>query len=191
MKRIYFIPALLVLSALIVFTGCKKKDTTDAGSAFTIGQSYQGGVVAYVLKSGDPGYDQSVAHGLIAATNDVGTSTQWYNGNYVATSTSTALGTGNANTNAIVSTQAAGNYAAKICADYSINGYSDWYLPSKDELLKLYLNRVAIGGFSSVQYWSSTQSDGRYAIEVDFSSGTNTGNSKDGNSYKSRAIRSF
>ncbi len=190
MKRIYFIPALLVLSALIVFTGCKKKDTTDAGSAFTIGQSYQGGVVAYVLKSGDPGYDQSVAHGLIAATNDVGTSTQWYNGNYVATSTSTALGTGNANTNAIVSTQAAGNYAAKICADYSINGYSDWYLPSKDELNKLYLSKDLIGGFMAMAYWSSSQSDNNKAWKQFFSNGNQFADSKATTLYV-RCIRSF
>ena len=40
-------------------------------------------------------------------------------------------------------------------------GYRDWYLPSKDELNKLYLNRAAIGGFQVAHYRSSTEaSDG-------------------------------
>ncbi|MBL0358909.1 MAG: DUF1566 domain-containing protein [Chitinophagaceae bacterium] len=51
--------------------------------------------------------------------------------------------------------------AARICGDLVLNGYSDWYLPSKEELDKLYINRAAIGGFVSnsvtVYYWSSSE----------------------------------
>ena len=48
--------------------------------------------------------------------------------------------------------------AARLCGDLVQGGYSDWYLPSKDELFKLYLNRVAIGGFSTGGfYWSSSE----------------------------------
>ena len=36
-------------------------------------------------------------------------------------------------------------------------GYSDWYLPSKDELNKLYINKEAIGGFVINWYLSSTE----------------------------------
>ncbi len=49
------------------------------------------------------------------------------------------------------------NAAKKACSDLRENGYSDWYLPSKEELNQLYLNRSAVGGFGSGVYWSSTE----------------------------------
>jgi hypothetical protein len=99
-----------------------------------------------------------VPHGLIAAPNDQSTGIQWYNGSLVTTyASATALGAGNANTNTIVSVQGAGSYAAKLCYDLVLNGYSDWYLPSRDELNKLYLIQTPIGGFTAANYWSSSE----------------------------------
>lgn len=125
-----------------------------------IGDSYGGGRVAYILQIGDPGYDPNVQHGLIAATADQSTGIKWYNGSYEVTgATGTAIGTGQANTTAIVTIQGAGSYAAQLCYVLTVGGYNDWFLPSKDELNKLYTNKVAIGGFTAYLYWSSSENN--------------------------------
>ncbi len=155
----------------------------------SIGDGYQGGIIAYFLVSGDPGYDANVRHGLITAPSDQSTGMQWYNGSNTTTG-ATAIGTGNANTNTIISSQGAGSYAAQLCADLVLGGYSDWYLPSEDELNKLYLNQTAIGGFSMGYYWSSTEASSLYAGVQYFEYGDLYSSSKS-NTYYVRAIRAF
>ncbi len=156
-----------------------------------VGDSYGGGIVAYILQSGDPGYVAGEQHGLIAATADQSTGIQWYNGSWVVTgATGTAIGTGQANTTAIVNAQGAGSYAAQLCNDLTVGGYNDWFLPSKDELDKLYLNRVAIGGFAGYYYWSSSE----YSAYRAWRQGFDDGNQYDGYKHSTvrvRAVRAF
>ena len=71
-----------------------------------------------------------------------------------------------------------------------MGGYSDWYLPSKDELNKLYINRVAIGGFANNAYWSSTENDNFNAWLQDFFNGGQDYNGKF-STYYVRAVRAF
>jgi hypothetical protein len=166
--------------------------TVAAVPTLKIGDSYLGGKVAYLLENGDLGYNANIQHGLIAATADQITGIQWYNSSYPNTGViGTAIGTGLANTNAIITAQGTStNYAARLARAYTGGGYNDWFLPSKDELDKLYLNRVDIGGFGSFNYWTSTELDANNAYFQDFSSGIPDKDDKSA-VYNVRPVRSF
>jgi hypothetical protein len=71
----------------------------------------------------------------------------------------TAIGTGEQNTLDIVAQTGniAATCAAVYCSEYAINGFSDWFLPSRDELTEMYTNSAVVGGFSSSYYWSSSE----------------------------------
>lgn len=155
-----------------------------------IGQSYQGGIIAYIFVSGDSGYVSGQTHGLIATTSNQSTGSQWGCSGTSIAGTSTTLGTGLANTTAIVNGCTSSTSAAALCNNLSSGGYSDWYLPSYNELNKLYSNKTSIGGFSSVSYWSSTQSGATTSYSINFSTGTGTVSIKTTLMYV-RAIRKF
>ena len=103
----------------------------------------------------------------------------------------TALGKAHQNTLDIVNGCSAAGIAARICNDLELNGYSDWYLPSKNELYKLYLNKSAIGGFpDNFYYWSSSESGSGTAWLQYFANQSQFSTSKDIDNYV-RAVRSF
>jgi hypothetical protein len=167
--------------------GSQTSFTTRLG----IGDSYAGGTIGYIFQSGDPGYVNGETHGLIVASSIQSSSVAWYNGSYTTTgATATQLGTGNANTNTIVASLGAGTYAAKLCDDLVSGGYSDWYLPSRDELNKLNANKNLIGGFPSGGYWSSSETSANNAWKQSFQSDNQNNYSKDYLGYV-RAVRSF
>jgi hypothetical protein len=167
---------------------------TASTPLITVGNAYQGGIIAYILVSGDPGYDATTPHGLIAATSDQSTGIQWYNGSYfIIGSTGTAIGTGSSNTTDIIVSQLnTGSYAAKLCRDFRGGGYTDWYLPSMVELNKLILNKTAIvGGFDDHNfYWSSSENPYGAAWSLRFYDGWQSDVSKSTSLYV-RAVRSF
>jgi hypothetical protein len=133
-----------------------------------------GGIIFYDKGSYSNGWRY-----LEAAPSDQSTGIAWYIGSYITISTGTAIGTGKANTSAIIASQGAGNYAASLCNSLTIGGYSDWFLPSEDELSLMYQNLqlAGLGGFSMGEYYSSSQ----YNISPDcdwvvyFSSGVQDG----------------
>ena len=162
-------------------------------TVLSIGSSYQGGKIAYIDATGQ--------HGLIAAPSDLMTGGPvifqtlfaWWNGFYTITGAITLLGSGQSNTAKIVASQGnTGTYAAKLCNDLILNGYDDWYLPSYSELSYLYDNRNAIGGFSSVVYWSSTElnTNDQWAWTFNFGTGQPTTDGKEV-AHRVRAVRAF
>jgi hypothetical protein len=70
----------------------------------------------------------------------------------------TAIGTGNANTNLMAAGGACTSGAANSARAYAGGGLTNWFLPSKDELVQLYTRRADVGGFADYNYWSSSQS---------------------------------
>jgi prepilin-type N-terminal cleavage/methylation domain-containing protein len=160
-----------------------------------IGDTYGGGKVAYILQAGDPGYSATVQHGLIAAVSDQGSSLMWgCEGVDVPGSKGTALGTSYQNTNDIIAGCATRPIAASVARAYTGGGYTDWSLPSLDELDKFSLNRAAIGGFGPYPYITSSETVGiNYAWYVHFGFGTvfNALANRNNPVFVVRAIRSF
>jgi hypothetical protein len=167
----------------------------DNCTVLSIGDSYEGGKIAYILQTGDPGYDANVPHGIIAATADYSVRIRWNNGSNITTvATATALGTGLSNTNAIIAAQGAGSYAASVARNHNGGGYTDWHLPSKNELEKLIINKNAIGGFvtsgSTAWYYSSSESASDQAWLIYAVDGTWYANPKQ-ETWNVRPIRFF
>jgi len=170
--------------------------TTFTTTALSVGNSYDGGIVAYIYKPEDLGYVSGMISGILVSPSNIGQAVWYNNANYTITGqTATGLGdSGFSNTTTISGKQGPGNYAANLCLNTSLpqNGFA-WYLPSRDELYLFYQNRAAIGGFSNAKYWSSseaTTSSAYYAWCQDFSNGGMTTDLKS-NSYLVRAARKF
>lgn len=160
--------------------------TTLKGGSFHLGQQYGGGIIFYIDSTGQ--------HGLIAAKADTEEPALWAYKDSLLGVRSSKIGAGKRNTRktyTILGDQGEGSdYAALRALEYSYKGLHDWYLPSKEELNLLFLNKDMIGGFSPFAYWSSTEYDANLAWFQNFSNGQQIKSDKI-NSYGVRPIRSF
>jgi hypothetical protein len=170
-------------------------DALIAGLEATVGDYIAGGVVFWV----DPADN---TRGLVCAIEDQSAAIRWHNGSFITTgATGTGIGTGSANTTAIIVSQGALEtaYAAGLARAYRGGGYTDWFLPSKDELNEMYINKSKIntavtanGGsvFIEDRYWSSSEIADNYAWRQYFNTSTQSGIYK-GTSQNVRAVRAF
>lgn len=186
----------------------------------TIGGSYEGGKIAYFLASVDNPlgtisgdnvgvpipYSALAPHGLIAQTADISSVIPWATSDYdrqdvqgienqpsySPTASGIRFGDGAANTVAIYQQHlpATTGYAAGIVMNSGAGGKSDWYLPSAEELKKLWINRSVVGGFADNYYWSSSEYDAYLAWYQLFSNGIQYFSYKFFN-FRVRAVRAF
>lgn len=160
----------------------------------SVGDSYGGGIVAYVFQSGDPGYVSGQCHGIIAATSDQSTGAYFgCYGSNLSGASSILLKGGQQNTIDIIAGCSDSGTSARLCYDYSSGSYSDWWLPSLDELLKLYQNRTLIGGFDLTKAYSTSSEVDQYSVySVDFTNGSSSvGSNTKLYPFNVRAIRYF
>jgi len=204
MKKKNIFLGLLIAASLLLAIGC---DMGGGGSTsavtYAIGDPGPSGVgiVFYVTDGG--------LHGLEVAPVDQSTGAAWITGGDTQTTangnTSTDIGTGSANTDAIIAQTGHTASAAQICRDYRAAEEGDWFLPSQYELNAIWDNLVddgtgansGVGGFSGFVgiYWSSSEYDSDNALYQYFYDGAQGYRSKDygpGDDYgRVRAVRAF
>ncbi len=147
-------------------------------SQVVVGDWFRGGIVFYVDGAG---------HGLIAPPQNQSTSIQW---GCTGTSIATSVSDGASNTMAIMAGCSTRPIAASLCGDLVLNGYSDWFLPSRNQLGYLFVQKTVVGGFTSNYFWTSYQGDGTYAYRQHFGTGYQDNVYKYANHYV-RCIRAF
>jgi len=183
--------------------GVTPKQIIDSGISIDslYGKIYQGGLIFY--------YDTVNESGLVAEVSSGDASAVWTNNDYSKTSAfGEAIGTGQSNTTAIINTLGSINAPGR-CNDLDLNGYTDWFMPSINELLEMYYKigpgatgiNQNIGNFGQAYYWSSTEStvldrdgDAAYALSVNFRDNEFSGSktyTKDNSGCTVRAVRAF
>ncbi len=206
-------PKTLFIRLWIVFLiycfGMVMVSEVSRAASYRIGDKYGGGIIFYLDVTGQ--------HGLIAAPEDIvirytdlwnkspwAGVYRWSTGQeetvnksdyamQILSDTRPELGQGRANTAKILAKYPAATYprsAAAMVRAYRGGGFSDWFLPSKDELNQLYINRALCGSFAGDYYWSSSEMTSDTAWYQYFSDGYQGGGTK---SYYSRvrAVRAF
>lgn len=84
--------------------------------------------------------------------------------------------------------------AAQFCRSRTIGGFTDWYLPAKNELNVIYTNKTVISGVDAIDqdsnwYWSSSEYSAYNAWIQRFSDGTQYSFHDKNNSFRVRAVR--
>ena len=179
--------------ALFLCISCSDDSTPPPTPTIELGDFLQGGVVFYLDGSGE--------HGLICSIEDQSFNADWGCPNLVIDGADdTAVGTGAQNTLDIIQQCTESGIAALLCSDYEFDSYSDWFLPSIDELSLVEQNKEIISQVSveqggqaleDTEYWSSSESTTNTVFVENLSDGGPFAEFKEGNTANVRAIREF
>jgi hypothetical protein len=159
----------------------KSAGKSDVYIIKSISNREYGFVIDYAINGVNP---ESVPFRLEVYKKDIG-NLPWYNRQFLLTNANDSDGENNSSN--IVSIQgpvdfsilSATNYASIACSDFKIQKKDDWFLPSKEELDLMYLNRIKIGGLKDYPYWSSTETDLNNSVSINFTDGQiNSGSNK-------------
>jgi uncharacterized repeat protein (TIGR02543 family) len=162
----------IITTSIILYAKWQRYDLGDTGPG--------GGKVFYRSETGFTMTDTSeICYYLEAAPVDIDTRLKWFSDDFSIDLTeenvllldwinsdeftASGIGTGRRNTIMILAMDPNAP-AAKACNDYQNNGIIDWFLPSFDELVQLYINKASIGNLVNLPgpeyrvncYWSST-----------------------------------
>lgn len=196
MKKILY--GFISFLTVLMFTSCGTgggSDKSDGGGdapevTYAIGDTGPGGGIVFYITDGG-------LHGLEVSISDQSSGIRWYNGyNTITAASAIVIGSGSANTETILAAQGDTeiSYAAGIALTCSDGGYSDWFLPSKNELNLMYTNLKnavpSLGGFAGNYYWSSSEYNADTVWMQDFSNGNQVNEGK-ASALHVRAIREF
>jgi len=189
--------------------GYGSQEVFTTKTTVAVGDTFGGGIVAYILQPGDISYVQGEQHGIIISpihpvsqrvdfgTCGTGVNHPAYQLNIMSfdsTKTHVRLMSGVHNQNLINSTCSNTSSVPYFVENWTYNGFSDWVLPSLDDLYAIKSNQTIInaslatahklktGGYN---YWSSTTFSSLGIFQVSFGSNYtgNTYNSQGSNSY--------
>ncbi len=215
MKRILIL-LLTALAVALLSLSCDSRanDEPEEESAYSIGDvGPAGGTVFYVNPNYVKGSTDEATnwHYLEAAPHDLdkiyifGYYRDGEKGANRQVLTKRKAGTGKSNTFALIKTMGdrayskpSGSdmeeYAALACTAYKCGGFTDWFLPSRDELDLMYINlkKAGKGNMTDNTYWSSTEHFESNAWSQYFYNGQKDGTwKKRSDKLYVRPIRSF
>ncbi|MDR2095076.1 MAG: DUF1566 domain-containing protein [Treponema sp.] len=161
-------------------------------NTFNVGKAGPaGGTVFY-----DKGVFSNGWRYLEAAPPETEFKVEWGAAGQTVGGTGTTIGSGKRNTQLIADKLrqlGESGKAAQLCASLNIDGYKDWFLPSRDELDLMYRNLKMedLGGFGNGWYWSSSENYDIFGWGQRFSTGYQYHKAAKDDAYLVRAVRAF
>jgi hypothetical protein len=199
MKRTLWLIVLSVGICAALFAQDADKKSGEA-KTYKIGDIGPAGGIIFYDKGSDSKADGKADSWryLEAAPAEIEFTAEWGSYNFNVSGTGLTIGSGKANTQLIVErlkTLGESKCAAQLCVKLNHKGFTDWFLPSKDELDLMYKNlkQKNLGKFGTeISYWSSSQANSECAWYQSFANGKqyNYGNYTY-NAFLVRAIRAF